>query len=186
MAETNQVNRSPKGASFVGDEGVKQAFAPIIGKQPQIMILGSLPGDTSLLVQQYYAHPRNQFWRLLSEVSGVGLQSLPYDDKIQQLQQMPLIVWDVVAEAKRQGSLDSAIREAHIRDIAALLRLHPSVTQVWFNGAQAAKWGQKSLQAAQMSIVSVVLPSSSPAHTMAYDLKKQQWQQAWNGVFLKN
>ena len=70
MAETNQVNHSPKGASVAGAEGVKQAFAPIIGKQPQIMILGSLPGDASLLVQQYYAHPRNQFWRLLSEVSG--------------------------------------------------------------------------------------------------------------------
>ena len=186
MAETNQVNHSPKHSAHADAEGVKQAFAPIIGKQPKIMILGSLPGEVSLQVQQYYAHPRNQFWRLLSEVSGEGLQSLPYDDKIQQLQHMPLIVWDVVAEAKRQGSLDSAIREAEIRDIAALLRLHPSVMQVWFNGGQAAKWGQKSLQAAQMSITTVVLPSSSPAHTMAYDLKKQQWQQAWDGVFLNH
>ena len=143
MAETNQVNHSPKGASVAGDEGVKQAFAPIIGKQPQIMILGSLPGDASLLVQQYYAHPRNQFWRLLSEVSGVGLQSLPYDDKIQQLQQMPLIVWDVVAEAKRQGSLDSAIREAHIRDIAALLRLHPSVTKCGSMALKRPNGGKK-------------------------------------------
>ena len=163
-----------------------RAFAPLAGPDTRLLILGSLPGTASLAAREYYAHPRNQFWRLLSEVSGEGLQSLPYDDKIQQLQHMPLIVWDVVAEAKRQGSLDSAIREAEIRDIAALLRLHPSVMQVWFNGGQAAKWGQKSLQAAQMSITTVVLPSSSPAHTMAYDLKKQQWQQAWDGVFLNH
>jgi TDG/mug DNA glycosylase family protein len=168
------------------DEGAaKQAFAPIIGMQPRVMVLGSLPGDASLAVGQYYAHPRNQFWRLLSDISGGICYRCLMTDKMQQVQQMPLIVWDVVAEAKRQGSLDSAIREAAIRDIAALLRLHPSVMQVWFNGGQAAKWGQKSLQAAQMSIVSVVLPSSSPAHTMAYELKKQQWQQAWNEVFLE-
>ena len=87
------------------DEGAaKQAFAPIIGVQPRVMVLGSLPGDASLAVGQYYAHPRNQFWRLLSDISGVDLLSLSYADKLQQVQQMPLIVWDVVAEAKRQGS----------------------------------------------------------------------------------
>ena len=165
---------------------IKQAFAPIIGKQPKIMILGSLPGEASLQVQQYYAHPRNQFWRLLSEISGVDLQSLPYADKIQQVQLLPVVIWDVVAQAQRQGSLDSAIRAAEIRDIAAMLCEHPSIAQVWFNGGQAAKWGLRSLQAAQVDIHTLTLPSSSPAHTMAYALKKQQWQQAWDGVFLNH
>ena len=186
MAQANQI--AGNGCDMVKHQdgsAAKQAFAPIIGVQPRVMVLGSLPGDASLAVGQYYAHPRNQFWRLLSDISGVDLLSLSYADKLQQVQQMPLIVWDVVAEAKRQGSLDSAIREAEIRDIAALQRLHPSVVQVWFNGGQAAKWGIKNLQAAQLDIISVVLPSSSPAHTMAYELKKQQWQQAWNEVFLE-
>ena len=186
MAKTNQVNNGQTRVTKALSVELKQAFAPIIGRQPKIMILGSLPGEASLQVQQYYAHPRNQFWRLLSEISGVDLQSLPYDDKIQQLQSLPVLLWDVVAQAQRQGSLDSAIRAAEIRDIAAMLREHPSIAQVWFNGGQAAKWGLQSLQAAQTDIHTVTLPSSSPAHTMAYALKKQQWQQAWDGVFLNN
>ncbi|WP_082625475.1 DNA-deoxyinosine glycosylase [Vitreoscilla massiliensis] len=186
MAKTNQVRAGLTPASSAESVAIKQAFAPIIGKQPKIMILGSLPGEASLQVQQYYAHPRNQFWRLLSEISGVDLQSLPYADKIQQVQLLPVVIWDVVAQAQRQGSLDSAIRAAEIRDIAAMLREHPSIAQVWFNGGQAAKWGLRSLQAAQIDIHTLTLPSSSPAHTMAYALKKQQWQQAWDGVFLNH
>ena len=149
MAQANQIaGNESEIVKHQDGSAAKQAFAPIIGVQPRVMVLGSLPGDASLAVGQYYAHPRNQFWRLLSDISGVDLLSLSYADKLQKVQQIPLIMWDVVAEAKRLGSLDSAIREAEVRDIAALQRLHPSVVQVWFNGGQAAKWGIKSLQAA--------------------------------------
>lgn len=158
----------------------KQAFAPIIGLAPKVVILGSLPGEASLQAQQYYAHPRNQFWRLLADMSGVDLLGLDYADKIGQLQQMPIILWDVVDKAKRQGSLDSEIKDAQVRDVGKLLQAYPSLQQVWFNGKQAAKLGRGSLQNA--CVKTVVLPSSSAAYTLAYELKLKQWQQAWDNV----
>ena len=175
MAEDRQVMQVPQ------PEVLKQAFEPIIGTHPRVVILGSLPGDASLAQQQYYAHPRNQFWQLLGDISGQVLHGLDYADKINVVQGLPVVVWDVVAQAQRQGSLDSAIREPQLRDLGQLLQQHAGIEQVWFNGQQAAKYGQHSLQDA--FVVQVVLPSSSPAHTMAYETKRQYWQQAWDAVF---
>ncbi|WP_237343033.1 DNA-deoxyinosine glycosylase [Vitreoscilla sp. C1] len=167
---------------LMGDDTWKQSFKPIVGTEPKVMILGSLPGDASLQKQQYYAHPRNQFWRLLGDCCGVDLQSFEYADKIDYLQRMPLILWDVIDKAKRQGSLDSAIHQAHTHDLPALLLQYPSIEQVWFNGQQAAKLGQRQLLNAAM--VQVVLPSSSPAYTVPYAHKLSHWQQAWQQLFV--
>lgn len=177
MAQNHQVSSEQDNKE---NEPWKQAFAPIVGTEPEVMILGSLPGDASLVANQYYAHPRNQFWRLLGDSCGVALQDLPYAVKLACLQQLPIIVWDVVDKAQRMGSLDSAIKAAQVRDLAQLLEQYPSVTQVWFNGKQAAKLGQVGLQDA--GVKQIVLPSSSPAYTLAYAHKLVQWQAAWQGL----
>ena len=53
-------------------EAVKHAFDPVIDAGTRVLILGSLPGERSLARGQYYAHPQNQFWRLVGEVLGVA------------------------------------------------------------------------------------------------------------------
>ena len=58
-----------------------QAFPPIIGKNPQTLILGTMPGGKSLAANQYYAHPQNQFWKLMGDIYGAG-RDLPYDERL--------------------------------------------------------------------------------------------------------
>ncbi len=137
------------------------------------MILGSLPGDASLAARQYYAHPQNAFWRLLGDVIGLPLTILPYEERAATIQRARIALWDVIASARRPGSLDTAIRDSQTSDLASLVASLPELRAVAFNGKLAAQLGTPLL--AGSGIVLVALPSSSAAHTLAYGAKRDAW-----------
>ncbi|HET9353544.1 MAG TPA: DNA-deoxyinosine glycosylase, partial [Sphingomicrobium sp.] len=78
-------------------------MAPIGSSDARLLILGSLPGEASLKAQRYYAHPQNQFWRLLGAAVGEDLAGLQYNDRIARLAARRIALWDVVGEARRKG-----------------------------------------------------------------------------------
>ena len=154
----------------------KHCFDPVVDARTRLLILGSLPGEKSLAHSQYYAHPQNRFWMLLSEVLGVDLQGLPYEARLATVLAHGVGLWDVVAQAHRAGSLDSNIRNRDDNDLPGLLARFPAIRTIAFNGGTAAKLGVKVLgeQASRYQIVA--LPSSSPAYTKPYLEKLQQWR----------
>ena len=58
---------------------------PVIARGTRLVVLGSFPGVASLQAGQYYAHPRNQFWPILSALWGVDLRALPYRQRLRRL-----------------------------------------------------------------------------------------------------
>lgn len=142
---------------------VKRAFDPVVDAQTRLLILGSLPGDASLGAGQYYAHPRNAFWRLVGEAVGRDLAALPYPDRLEALKAARVGLWDVIAGAERRGSLDADIRKAETADLRQLIDGLPDLRAVAFNGATAARIGRKSLAGIE-GLRLIDLPSSSPAH----------------------
>lgn len=150
-------------------------LAPVIGADTRLLILGSFPGVASLAAQQYYAHPRNRFWELVGAVIGVDLRSLAYDDRLASLRAHRVGVWDVIAQAEREGSLDSAIREHAANPLVELLDSLPQLRMVAFNGGTSARLGRKLLASGGRAIELVDLPSSSPAYTLAYEDKRVAW-----------
>src|SRR5471030_994715 len=100
-----------------------KGFPPIADDNTHTLILGSFPGVASLDVAQYYAHPRNQFWRLMGAVINEPLTELPYEQRLITLLQRGIGLWDVLAACERAGSLDTAIRHATPNDFASF-RLH--------------------------------------------------------------
>jgi hypoxanthine-DNA glycosylase len=150
-------------------------LAPIIAPDTRILILGSFPGAASLAAQQYYAHPRNQFWKLVGALVGEDLYAMPYADRLPRLLAHRFGLWDVLAACEREGSLDSAIRNAAANDFERLHRLCPALETVGFNGQASGKFAP---QFAAHGYRTVVLPSSSPAHmTMNFEQKMQVWRQ---------
>ena len=153
---------------------LKRAFDPVVDSRTRLLILGSLPGDASLKAGQYYGHPQNGFWRLVGGVIGVDLVALPYPDRLEALKAAGVGLWDVIASARRPGSLDTAIREVEAADLNRLINTLPALRAVAFNGGTAARLGRRTLlRPADIDLID--LPSSSPAHTRPLSEKAAAW-----------
>ena len=155
--------------------GVKAGLPPIARADARLFILGSLPGDASLAARQYYAHPTNQFWRLLGGAIDEELHTLAYADRLARLQQRQIGLWDVIASAERPGSLDQAIRAAQHNRIAHLLRDFPDLRAVAFNGSASAAAGRKLIGQLSGAVTLIDLPSSSAANTRPFAEKAAAW-----------
>jgi hypoxanthine-DNA glycosylase len=154
---------------------LKRSFAPVVDVRTRLLVCGSLPGDRSLIAQRYYAHPQNQFWRLLSPVVGRDLTTLDYDARLAALIEARIGLWDVVASASRAGSSDAAIRDHAPNDLAALAATLPALRAIAFNGGTAHRIGMRMMYGLADHYALVPLPSSSPLHTIGIDAKQPVW-----------
>lgn len=154
----------------------KQSFAPVADAGTRILILGSLPGEISLAHGQYYANRNNRFWVLVGAVIGENLEEMDYALRLRTLLRHRIGLWDVVAEARRAGSLDSQIRDAEGNDLAGLIQRLPELAVIAFNGKTAARIGLRQLGPLAGHYRIVQLPSSSPAHTQPLADKLAAWQ----------
>ncbi len=154
----------------------KHSFPPVVDPRVRLLVLGSLPGERSLAERRYYAHPQNQFWRLISPAAGRDLAALDYDARLAALLDAHIGLWDVVASAHRTGSADATLRDVEGHDIAALAATLPDLRAIAFNGGTALQHGRKQLgsEAARWTIVG--LPSSSPLHTVGLAAKLPAWE----------
>jgi TDG/mug DNA glycosylase family protein len=160
-----------------------RSFAPIYGPETRLMILGSLPGARSLAASQYYAHPQNQFWRLLGGVMGHDLAASDYSQRLALLRQYHIGLWDVIESASRRSSLDSDIKEAAPQDLLGLIAALPNLRAIGFNGGKAAQLGRRILAGkgepargpSRPDLHLIDLPSSSAANTRSFASKAEAW-----------
>jgi len=159
-----------------------QSFEPIVGHQPRILILGSMPGIASLQAVQYYAHPRNAFWPIMAELFGID-PTASYEHRVSELSRHPLILWDTLQACHRPGSLDSNIdaKTARANDFPGLLKRFPGIRAILFNGATSEKYFKQLILPNLPETLEVALlgmPSTSPAHAgMSFEKKLSAWRQ---------
>jgi hypothetical protein len=155
----------------------------------RILILGSMPGVESLQQQQYYAHPRNQFWSILSTVlqADTPLTDLSYADKKSYLLTHGIALWDVIAQCQREGSLDSSILFESITPnaFADFFAEHLQLQAIFFNGRKAEQifmnlvYPELSYEVQQLCFKT--LPSTSPAHaSLRFAQKTHEWSAIQN------
>ena len=153
---------------------LKRSFGPVVDARTRLLILGSLPGDRSLAERQYYAHPANRFWELVGAVIDRDLRTLAYPGRLAALLAAGVGLWDSVASARRQGSLDAAMRDTSANNLTGLLVRLPALRAVAFNGAASARLGRAQLGPVAVTLID--LPSSSPAHArLSLAGKRERW-----------
>ncbi len=157
-----------------------EGFPPISRPDARTLILGSMPSMSSLRMGRYYAHPRNCFWPIISDL--LGLVNPPYDDQINAAKEAGLAIWDVLRACERPGSLDSAIESTTMvpNDFVAFFSAHGHIDRIFFNGAKAESVYLKAvrplLPSATRRLACHRLPSTSPAHaSMNYEQKRCAW-----------
>ncbi|KCZ56004.1 hypothetical protein HY30_07045 [Hyphomonas chukchiensis] len=141
-----------------------------------------MPGIASLEANQYYAHPRNAFWRIMGELFGAGIE-LPYAERQRILKSRRIAVWDVLQFCKREGSLDSNIKDEVPNDFATFFAAHPHIRRVGLNGGKATKSFETYARPhLPPSAVALTLPSTSPAHAAkTFEQKCAEWKAALIG-----
>jgi TDG/mug DNA glycosylase family protein len=155
-------------------------FPPISDSTCRVLILGSMPGKASLRANQYYAHPQNAFWRILSETFGIPADA-PYEQRVAGLIQHRLAVWDVLRSCTRESSLDSDIVAASIvpNDLATFLSENPDLRTICFNGAKAEACFRRYVLPSlpEPNLACHRLPSTSPANaSIPYAKKLAAWK----------
>ena len=149
----------------------------MLGRATRLLVLGSFPGVASLQAQQYYAHPRNQFWPLLGALWGLDLAALPYARRLAEARRRGLGLWDVYASCRREGSLDQAIEDPELNDLASLRRRAPQLQCVAHNGGESAR---AMRHVAALGYTVLKLPSTSPANaSWSFARKRAAWQAAF-------
>ncbi len=161
---------------------IKEGLEPIIDETSRILILGSLPSDASLSTVEYYANPRNHFWKILSRIYNESIGT-DYRRKRAFLRRHGIALWDVLKSAERTGSSDSNIRSPIVNDLEELIQEYPQIKVIGLNGTKAwhifnRQWGRNPLFSAD-SIKTGCLPSSSPIpgkNIKPFKQKTQIWQ----------
>ena len=162
---------------------MKLGLAPIEWTHARILILGSLPGDQSLRMQQYYANPRNHFWTILATIfdSDIGAT---WDSRLSFLESHDIALWDVLHSAERDGSLDGRIRNPRVNDFASIVERMPILRTLVLNGGKAAslfdRHGRSMMTTASLDRLRVLkMPSTSPVpgrSVLTLDAKIEKWR----------
>jgi hypoxanthine-DNA glycosylase len=150
---------------------------PIIDDGARVLIVGNMPSVMSLAAQEYYANPRNAFWRIMGAIFGFD-PSTPYGERTAALRAHGIAVWDVLKCCRRVGSLDSAVEPDSMKpnDFAWLFDAYPTIERVVFNGAAAEKNFNRLVRIGS-DLDYRRLPSTSPAQTMRYEDKLAAWRE---------
>lgn len=140
----------------------KTSFPPISDPKTEVLILGTLPGDRSLESGEYFAHPRNRFWKIISAITNNPLPQ-NYSEKVELLYRTRIGVWNVLHKARRKGSLDTAIQNEVPNDLPRFISGHGNLKVIAFDGLKAAAFYDKHFSR-RSDLKYICLPGCSPAN----------------------
>jgi len=160
---------------------MKEGLEPIIDDQSRILILGTLPGEKSLSKREYYADNCNKFWKILSCIFEEQIKQV-YESKLEFLYRKGIALWDVLKAAEREGSSDSSIDKPDLNDLEGLIKKHPSIKIIGFNGKCAKKFFMHEYEDNPVfsALKLIQLMSTSARLEVSLEVKVKNWQKLFS------
>lgn len=157
---------------------ILQSFPPLADTETKILVIGTMPGIASLKAAQYYAHPRNAFWKIMSQVFNNGADFQSYQEKINCALAHGIGLWDNLQNCIREGSLDSNIKNAVPNDFETLLQKY-HITKLLFNGQKSFEFFKRYHGKLLETAAYEIMPSTSPANAiLSFEKKLAVWKKA--------
>ena len=148
----------------------KVSFPPLIDEEAEILILGTMPGNDSLRLGQYYASSNNSFWKIINALFNENKGFADYKEKVDCLKKNHIALWDVLSSCNREGSADSNIQKEKLNDIDGLLRGYSNIQKIVFNGKKPSEYYIPK------KIKYVVAESTSNANAKKIGVKIKNWE----------
>lgn len=160
-------------------EPIRHGFPPVVDDRSRILVLGSFPSVRSRAEGFFYMHPRNRFWRILSDVFGADFIGADVNGRIRLLRRYGIALYDVVEECRVTGSGDASIRDVVYADIGALLA-GTNIRRILLNGTTALRLFKR--RQVPFADLAVGVPSTSPANAATtYEDLLSAWHAALLG-----
>lgn len=151
------------------------SFPPISNSDATVLILGTMPGEMSLELNQYYGHGGNTFWKLIFAIFGETF-STDYEVRKSVLLKNKVALWDVLQACEREGSSDNAILKEEPNNFKSFFEKHLEIKLIAFNGKNAENYFN-SYSNYSPAVKYLALPSTSPANTWkSYNEKLFEWK----------
>lgn len=147
-------------------ERIIHEFEPVFNKKSRVLVLGTIPSPKSREQGFYYGHPRNRFWKILSQVLEEPIP-VTIDDKKDMLLRRRIAVWDVLAGCDIQGAADASIKNPIPNDMNRILK-QAKIRAVFTTGSKAALLYRKYCEPV-CHFPCTLLPSTSPANCRLSD-----------------
>ena len=154
----------------------KEGLPARVFADPEILILGTFPGEESLKTGEYYANKRNRFWLVLAEIFGEPKPETK-EQKDSLLERRHIALWDLFESVDRENSLDKNIKDGVTNNIAGFLQKYPTIKTILIAGRKAYKEfkrrkAKKKEENLQIDIPYKYVPSTSGANTK---FKPDKW-----------
>lgn len=153
-----------------------KGFEPIVGDEPRILILGSMPSVVSLEKQQYYGFKHNRFWKIISSYFDIDFNN--YEEKKKCIVENHIALWDTIESCEREGSLDSKIKNVKCNDIEWIINKYPSIKLIVCNGQKSYSLFVRYFS--NLGVKYIGLPSTSNANRT---IKESELYQKWYTIF---
>ena len=151
------------------------SFPPIAGSNSRLLVLGTMPGKTSLEINEYHGYKHNTFWKIMFDIFETDFSN-SYLIKKNLLITNRIAIWDTLRYCVRKGSLDSDIKKEIPNDFNYFFQNHNEITDIVFNGIASSKYYKKYVHLNNRFSFHI-LPSTSPANAgKSYHEKLAEWK----------